>query len=372
MIDQNTTKPKHFLDSIDEFTEDTSIVTKTTDNKVSVLDNEEQNIDEDQLSEEELEALEEEKLRLEQEENDNNGEDTDTEQDEESNVVSFAPFLQELVEGDILIVPENKEYDDDINGFKELIDDNVLLKHEAFKENLINPTSLKFLEFLEAGGSPDEYIDKASSIPDYAAMDLEDENTLKNLIADHLHIQGYDSEDIDSQLSEFEEIGSLAKHGAIAQKYLIKYAEKELVNITKQQQIAEEQRVANLQKESEELRDTIYKTETIGGFKLTKTQRDQLYDYITKPVKKENGKIYTQNLIDDSNETKVALAYYKMKKFNFKDIENKVETKKASELQNQLRKRSDKLLGKNNVTDDREENNTVRGVLKGWDFLSRD
>jgi hypothetical protein len=351
----NTTTEKsrvHFLDTVEE---DENII-----NTGDIIEEEEE---QEEKIEQEEENEESENL---EEESDESEEEQEEEEKIEDSEFSYSPFIQELVDSDLLVIPEGKEYDDTTDGFKELIDDNVHLKHEEFKSKLINPTSAKFIEFLEAGGNPDEYIQKAAEIPDYANMDLEDESTLKNLIADHLTIQGYDPEDIDAQIAEYEEIGSLAKHATTAQKYLIKYGEKELANITKQQQEAEAERIKMLQQEEETARDIIFNKE-IGGFKLPKTERDRLYDYIFKPIKKENGKILTQNLLEDDAETKIALAYYKMKKFSFKDIEAKVETKQASKLQEQLRKKNDKLTGKTNaIAEERNDNK-----LQGWDFLSR-
>ena len=353
MKDQNQ-KAAHFLDSIDENTEDLNVQNNNLEENQE--EEEEENLDNEEFEEEQ----EEEEQQEEEEEN----------QEEINDEFSYTPLVQELVKSGILSLIENKEYDDDDNGFKEIIDDNVLLKHQEFKDNLINETSKKFIEFLEAGGNPDEYIQKTSEIPDYANMNLEDETTLKNLIADHLFIQGYEEEDINTQIEEFEEIGSLNKQGKIAQKYLIKYAEKEFNKITEEQKENEKQRVDDLQKEAKSLHEFIYNSEHISGFKLAKTEKDRLYDYITKPIKKENGKVYTQNLLEDSIETKVATALFKMKKFNFKDIENKVETRKVNELHNNLKKKNDKLLGKNNVVNSEEQVN-VSNVLKGFSFLER-
>lgn len=371
MNNQLTTKPKHFLDTVEESIGDTTI-----DNNSQEFKNE--------LTVDELEKLEEERLALENEED---NQETDNEDDDDNNneplldtdnnleslnqneEFTFSPFVQELVDSDLLEMPEGKDYDDDINGFKELIDDNVRLKIEDYKANVLkNPISVKFFEFLENGGNPDEFIERSSEIPDYANADLEDETTLKNLIADHLHIQGYDKEDIDSLIGEYEEIGSLAKHATTAQKYLVKYAEKEIDNLVKEQNLNEERRIQALQQEAEVLKDAIYKSSDIGGFKLTKTERDKLYDYIMKPVKTENGKIYTQNTLEDSTEIKLALALYKMKKFNFKDIENKVETKKVNELQTQLKRRQDSLISKNNTL--QQESNTG-SKISGFDWLNK-
>ncbi len=360
MPNTTTEKPRvHFLDTVEESENQSEEIvnkaSKTTKVGDTIVEEEEE------LEEEENDDSKKESEEIEEENN-----EEEEQKENEDTEFTFSPFIQELVDSELLVIPEGKEYDDTTDGFKELIDDNIHLRHEEFKKNLINPTSSKFIEFLEAGGNPDEYIQRSSEIPDYANADLEDEVTLKNLIADHLHIQGYDKEDIESQLAEYEEIGSLAKHATTAQKYLVKYAEKELANITKQQQEAEAERVKVLQEEEAAARDIIFNKE-IGGFKLPKTERDRLYDYIFKPVKKENGRILTQNLMEDDTETKIALAYYKMKKFNLKDLETKIETKVAGKLQEQLRKKSDKLISKTNAIT--EENTS--GKLQGWDFLTR-
>lgn len=344
----NKQSDKHFLDSV---VEDTTDVINTEE--VEEIEEENENLTQEEiealeLEKEQLAEQEAERLRLEQE-------GSTTQEDDE---FSYVPFVQELIDSKILVSDEEKEYEDSVQGFKELVDDNIRFKFEEYKSNIITPTAVKFIEFLENGGSPDEFITNASAIPDYANFNITDPDTAKNLIRDNLTLLGYDDEDIESQISEFEEINSLEKNAKIAQKRLVKYAEEQLEELTKQQKLQEEQRLNSLKEEDESIKKSIYEREDIAGFKLTKTEKDDFYKFITKPIKDEKGKVTTQYLKEITEEDKIKMAFFKYKKFNFGDVEKKIETKKANELQVQLRKKADKLSGKTSTQEQEETTST--------------
>lgn len=352
MSTQTTTKQpvKHFLDSVEEGYTEVDPNTQSlevTNNAASLL--------EDELTDEEKEALEKERLALEQQddegnqEEDNENDDTSNQQ-EESVEFTFGPFAQELIDSDVLLLDDTKEYDDDVVGFKEMVDDTVRFKVEEYKNSFKNPATSKFIEFLENGGSPDEFIQSSSEIADYANYDLTDAETQKNLIRDNMILQGYEQADIEEEIESFEEINTLEKHARIAQKKLVKYAEEKMLEITNQQKAKEQERVNKLNSELLEIKQTIFDKPDIAGFKPSKSEREKFYEYMTKPVAKDKeGNLLTKYMVEMQEEDKVKMAYFKFKKFNFSDIESKVESKKAGELHKFLKLKNDKLTSKNNL-----------------------
>jgi hypothetical protein len=348
MSTQNNKQVKHFLDSIVEG-DITSDVENTEENS---------NLITDELTDEEKETLELERLELENNDNLETDEENIDNFDydyEEVKEFTYAPFAQELVDSEILIIPEEGEhYDDSLDGFKEMVDDTVRFRIDEYKASFTNPTTAKFIEFLENGGSPDEFIDKSSQLPDYANLDITDLDTQKNLIRDSLTLQGHEDDEIEEAINSFEEINSLEKNAKLAQRRLVKYADERLAQIANEQKAKEQEKQERLNSELYNLKKVIFDSTDIAGFKPTKTEREKFYEYMTKPVKDSKGNVATKYLIDMQEEDKVKMAYYKFRNFSFSDIESKIETKKANDLQKMLKLKGDKINSRNSTLPEEE------------------
>lgn len=350
----NEAKSYHFLDEVVEETVNTA--TPTT------------NVDEiDKQKELEKAALEEANKEkepiVELEEPEKKEPETTTEESEE---FSYAPIFQELVDSGLL--PESeKEYEDSLDGFKEYFEDGKVALFKEYKESIVDPVAQQFIDFLENGGSRDEFINKVTSLPDYSTFDLSDEETAKNLIRDNLVIQEYDPKDIEELISEYSKIGSLEKHAKVAQKKLIDFANKEIEALTKEQKRIESERIAKLEKEAEDLKASIYESESIAGFKLTNADKDKFYQYLTKPVKQDaRGRIYTQSMLDTTEEDKLKMAFFKYKKFDFTDVENKAQSKAVQDIQKQLKKRPDNLSVRTTSQGEQKEEMAIKGMDISW------
>ncbi len=274
----NTTS-KHFLDSIEEGVINTSTTTNTT--TTNTVDPELENktqLDleiEDDLTEKEQLALEEEQRLLEQGEDNEEGQEGEDKNKETEESFSYAPFIQELIDSEVLKYDDSLELDDDVNGLKDIVDYTVKAGIEEYKQSFKNPVAKKFLDFIEDGGSPEDFIQGVSQIPDYANYDIKDLDTQKNLIRDSLALQGYDEEEIEETVASFEEINTLEKNATIAQKKLIKFAEIELNKITENQKVEAQKRQENLVKEVETLKENIFNKPDIAGFKPSKAEREK-------------------------------------------------------------------------------------------------
>lgn len=349
----------HFLDEIIEE------VVNTTETKVETKKTEEQQALEKAAQ---IEQEEKEKQKLEEEANKTEEDKDKIEQEptEESDDFSYVPLFQELVDSNVLLETE-KEYEDSVDGLKEWLDDTKRANFQEYKESIVNPIAQQFIDFLESGGSPDEFIQRSSEFPDYANLNLEDEDTAKNVLRDHFSIQGYENQEIEDIINEYSEIGSLQKHAKNAQSKLIKHAEKEIEALTKEQKRVEAERIAKLEKEAEDLKAAIYESDNISGFKLTATDKDKFYQYLTKPVKQDSrGRIYTQSMLDTTEEDKLKMAYFKFRKFDLSEIENKAQSKAVQDLQKQLKKKPDTLSVRTTSQGEQRERAAISDVDMSW------
>lgn len=339
---------KHFLDAI----QDDSFIDENQQEEDTQFEEKNKLVD-DELTKEEQEALELERQQLEEQESDSTQESNNNENNQEEEL-TYEPLFKELVDAGIVIPSsEDKEYDDSLDGIKEIIEDTAKLKFEELKERFINPTTSKFIEFLENGGSPDEFIESTSKLPDYANLDITDEGTAENLVRDNLTLQGYEEEEIDSIISEYKEINTLERHAKTAQRKLVEYKDKQEEELINNQKQVEKNRINNLEKEREDLKKSIYESKQIAGFEPSKAERDRFYDYLTKPIKKE-GRVTTQYIEEITEEDKVKLAFLKFKKFDFSTFENKGKTDTINGIHKMLKVKKDPLSTRNNTQEQDE------------------
>jgi hypothetical protein len=349
----NSKKVSHFLD---ELVEETTTITNVKDKDVSPNKTLEQEVEET----EEVEEIQEEETKTPEE----TPEEVPTEEDD----FTYAPLFQDLIDNDLLQVSEEgKEYDDTIEGVREAIDDTIKVKFQQYKDSLVNDKSKKFLEYLENGGNPDEFIERTVEFADYESLNIADEEIAKNVIYDSMIVQGFDEEDIKAQIEEFSEIGSLARNAKIAQKKMVKYVEEQTEAILAEQKAKEQERINRLQQEAESFKKMIYDSKDIAGFNLSKAQKDKFLDYMTKPIKDNTGKVYTQHILETTEEDKLKMALFKFMKFDFKEVEKNVQTKTVNELQMQLKKKTDKITTRN-TAQNRENEDNIK--LPDYNWLS--
>lgn len=351
----------HFLDSIVEsnlVNEDEPVKTGLEEQedvieKKSVLDG-----SEDDSEEEETEEISEETFE----------EEASEEEDED---FSFNPLVQSLIEDGIIRPNEGKEYDDDTEGFKDLIQDTAKLQFEEYKNSFVNDTSKKFIEFLESGGSADEFIQSSSEYPDYSKIDIDDEDNQKLMIREHYELLGWDENDIDSQIEELEEMGSLTKHSKTALKYLSKHRDEYLQGVIENQKQAEQARLQRLENEVVNIQKFIDTSENIAGLPVTKADRTKFIDYLTKPVKKDDrGNIFSRYSLEVTEEDKLKMAFLKYKNFDFSGMEAKIETRKTTELKKSLSKFKDTMSTKNNKVDRSDDSNSSKDKFPTLGWLS--
>ena len=80
----------------------------------------------------------------------------------------------------------------------------------------------------------------------------------------------------------------------------------------------------------------------VGDFKVTESEANQLFDYISKPVGPQGE---TQYDLDDSFESRMMHAYLKQSKFSKKSLERDVTSDKVRKIKKRLSNSNDTASG---------------------------
>ena len=292
-------------------------------------DVEETEQEEEDTKEEVVEGEEE----VEEQESDEDVEESD------STVDPFIDTINYLSERGLLQYDEDKTYEEEGEELLETVFNETLEKR--FQEEYVNTIPEDFqsiIKHIKAGGTLDEWVD-AVKPTDFDSINLEDEDTQKQLIEDHLALTGMDEEDIQERIQELEDLGTLEKNAKTAIKYLKKNEDNKVKQYEAELEEAIQQQELQRERELEDFKKTVLSTEDIKGFKLKdKAERQQLFDYITVKDKTGESKYVKDTKAIDSQ---LALAYMAMKGFTMKDLEKAVETKVTSKLRNSLSRITD-------------------------------
>ena len=147
----------------------------------------------------------------------------------------------------------------------------------------------KFLEFVENGGNPADFHKYYYTDASFENFDITDEDNQKYVIREALRIEGYSEEEIEDEIKDTEDLGKLDKKASVHLKKLQKIEKEQKEQLLEaQKQYAKQQEEAR-QKEWENFKNGLYEKESIGGFKINKKTKDDIWDYMTKPVDKKTG-----------------------------------------------------------------------------------
>ncbi len=261
--------------------------------------------------------------------------ENEVETDEDS---TFSPFVEELYNEGVLDFDENEEYDDDIEGFAKIVEYTVSKKVND-KLDSIPPTLREAIRIAEEGGDWLEIVEASAEV-DYSHVDMDDEDNYSILIEEYLQDQELDSDEIEEMIQSYRDSNTLQKQAKMAQKYLIKRREQSILEATRKQ----EETIKARQKQAEEvqsnIKSKILSLEEIAGFEISKKEKQNLIDYIFKPVNRQGEtQVQVDMKVDDTMSIKQA--YLMMKKFDFSQVEKKAKTSTARDFKKILNKYSE-------------------------------
>ena len=204
----------------------------------------------------------------------------ETSEDEVSQLGVVANFLKE--EG--IVDFNEEEFEDTEEGFQKIIQNEIKKGIEKYKTDL-DPLAQEFIEYVDKGGDPQKFV-KASNDVDFSKIDVKmidgKENLQKQLVAELMRREGYNQDDILSDVQDFVDGGLISKRANRALKKLKQMQLNDRKTLLKDQETAATNKEAEYQNFLSSLKDDIENREEIAGFSIGKKKKD-FYNYITKP-----------------------------------------------------------------------------------------
>lgn len=239
----------------------------------------------------------------------------------------FKTTLSTLADKGILTFDEANVEDSEDGFYKaieETVNNRLKKKVEGYGEEAV-----KFLDFLEAGGNPKQYIDTVYNNVSLEDYDITSEVNQKALLRHSLEMEEYTAEEAEDMITEWTDNGTLEKRSKTAlvrlQK-LEKLQQAEMVEAQKQRDT--EQKNAR-KKYWDDFKSDLDKREDIKGFKVTPKVKEDLWKFMTS-VDKKTGKTDYEKAIAENKDSALVFAYLAMKNFDISKLEKQVATKVSS------------------------------------------
>tara|TARA_R110000824_G_scaffold5756_8_gene26528 strand:- start:1606 stop:2778 length:1173 start_codon:yes stop_codon:yes gene_type:complete len=268
------------------------------------------------------------------------GEVTEEELEAEEGDVSQLGVIANFLKEEGIIDYDEEEFEDSEEGFSKIIQNEIKKGITKYKTDL-DPLAQEFIEYVDKGGDPQKFV-KATSDVDFSKIDVKmidgKENLQKQLVAELMRREGFNQDEILSDVQDFVDGGLIGKRANRALKKL------KDMQLTERKTLLKEQETAATNKEAEytnflsSLKDDIDNREEIAGFSIGKKKKD-FYNYITKPDRKTGKtRLVMDSEADQDSQLKMAWLYYN--KFDFTKIEKKARTSATSSLKANLERAS--------------------------------
>ena len=270
-----------------------------------------------------------------------------TETDEPENDEFFSTLAGELKEQGVfqnVEIPEDEEITQE--KFIELQDAEVNARVEEALDSFmdeLDEDGKAFLKFKKEGGNTKDFFNVVAEKSTIPKGDIDDIKYQKKILEYYYSTyDGMDEDEISDRLDWLEDSNKLKK---FAEKYEDKLQEK--VKQKENAIIAQQEKLKKQQEEEDKkfvntIKTKLEKTDKIKDFPITKRDKSELVNYITKPsVKVGKNKFLTKFQADMQQVTSdyeklILLAKIVKNDFDISDIEKEVTTKKTKDLREKL------------------------------------
>lgn len=329
------------------------------------------NADESELSEEETKALEEtvklqteSKTKKAKQKEVSEEEPEQKEEQSENDLNEFGAFAQFLAEQGLAEVEEGEEIKSDSDLAKvwaKSVGKGIQKDRDRLPED-----AQKFLEFVDNGGNPSDFHKYYYGDGSFENFDISTEENQKYVIEESLRLEGYTDEEIKEELTDLEDLGKLDKKSATALRKLQKIeSEQKQMLLEAQKSYAAEQESKRIAEWSN-FKKGLFEKETIGGFKITPKAKNELWDYMTSPINRKDGRTQYQIDSETNEDSRYMFAYLLKNKWDIKSLEQQVQTKEVSKLKSKLNRYSDTSVKKTGVRDNKVIPETEENPFSGF------
>ena len=267
-------------------------------------------------------------------EDDSDDSDDETVENEETS--AFKEFTKSLYHKGVLDFDDSDEdFDDSEEGIEKLVNKTVGNRITKWVNDL-PPDYSKFLEFVQSGGRPKDFLNVYYGNHSWESFDIEDENKQALAVEESLRLTGEDEDEIKDMVDEWRDNGTLEKR---AKSALVKLQKNEAIQ--KQEIVEIQKQQAVKQKEAQRqywdgFKNDLFSREDVKGFKLTPKLKEKLWDHMTA-IDRSTGKTAYQNSIDNNNEASLLFALQSMLDFDISKLEKQVETKVSNKFGKMLK-----------------------------------
>jgi hypothetical protein len=317
--------------------------------------------DEDEQEEikenEDTEEVEEtEKTNDDEDESEDDSDEQEETETDTSELNETEKILATLIEEGSLFLPEDYEYEPTTEGLKKAFEDSEAFRNEsAFREAinfLISKEGMDFVKIRQLQTEIESIDVDNDELSDNAKVEL-----IKKFYSD----KGFEDEDLEEKIEEIIDEEKIDKEFKIAAKYLKRQKEKELeVEANRPVEKVQEQK-NTVEQTKRYIKQTLNEVSSIDGYTISPKNKDKIFDAIYKPVRDQEGNITTEfsyrlGLVLSNPEKLLVLADILVnmddKGYNFKNLEEKLETKVTKTFKKNIKElsKSDsktKVTGKN-------------------------
>jgi len=258
---------------------------------------------------------------------------------------SFIPFIKHFADKGVLDIDDSEELEDTEEALEQVVERTVTTRVKnginGYKQSLPEDGQ-KFLEFVENGGNPSDFHKYYYNEATFENFDIYEEENQKYVVKEALKLEGYSDEEAEDEIEDAIDLGKLEKKAAKHLKKLQKI-EKEQKELLVESQKAYAKQQQELQKQEwDNFKKGLYDKEAILGFKVTEKVKNDIWDYMTKPVDKKTGTTQYQKDMDEKGaEARYLYAWLMKTGFDISKLEKLVETKQVSKLRGKLGNFSD-------------------------------
>jgi len=270
------------------------------------------------------------------EDDSDDSDDSDNEAGENEETSAFKEFTKNLYQKGVLDFDDSDEdFEESEEGIEKLVNKTVGNRITKWVNDL-PPDYSKFLEFVQSGGKPKDFLNVYYGNHSWESFDIEDENKQALAVEESLRLSGEDEDEIRDMVDEWRDNGTLEKR---AKSALVKLQKNEAIQ--KQEIVEIQKQQAVKQKEAQKqywdgFKNDLFSRENIKGFKLTPKLKEKLWDHMTA-IDRSTGKTAYQNSIDNNNEASLLFALQSMLDFDISKLEKQVETKVSNKFGKMLK-----------------------------------
>jgi len=313
--------------------------------------NEKPTNDGEELTDEEIQALdklatdktsskEKEKKEVPKEE----VEETSDLNEDPENLNLFIEFARHLNDEGIVDLKEDDKIETD-EDLLNIVKRQVKTGVEQYKASKSEDVQ-KFLEFVDNGGNPSDFHKYYYGNASFENFDIENEDNQKYVIEQVLKLEGYTDEEITEEINDASDLGKLDKKASTALKKLQKIeGDNKKMLVEAQKAYAAKQEAENEEKWNN-FKKGLFDREEISGFKFTPKMKNDVWEYMTKPISRKDQRTQYQVDIDENPDSRYIFAMLMKNKWNVESLSNQIQTKEVGKFKEKLNKYSDQLTKK--------------------------